>query len=138
MSSESHENIEEQLSSIVTKEYGKGNIVVATFERLQVMSMKEFIKQPAQGMLYDLNRDEATVLTFIKDPKWVNDFAVSKVIQELKKQLATSDDKIEHLTQIIEDFYINHKIQTLDNYINKPGKIKEITDIVYDENRKKK
>ena len=51
------------------------------------MPLKEFVKQPASGMLYDLNRSEVVVLTFIKDPKWINDYAVAKVIQELKLQL---------------------------------------------------
>ncbi len=80
---EPHEDIKE----IVMKEYQKGNIVVSTFEGLKSMPLKEFVKQPAAGMLYDLNRCEAVVLTFIKDPKWVNDYAVAKVIQELKRQI---------------------------------------------------
>lgn len=80
---EPHEDIKE----IVMEEYKKGNIVVSTFDGLQFMPLKEFVKQPAGGMLYDLNRSESVVLTFIKDPKWVNDYAVAKVIQELKRQL---------------------------------------------------
>lgn len=75
------------LKDIVLEEYQKGNIVIATGEGLAKMPLKEFMKQPVEGMLYDLNRNEAVVLTFIDDPKWINDFAVAKVIQELKKQL---------------------------------------------------
>lgn len=71
----------------VVDEYKKGNIVVAGIEGLQSMPIKEFIKQPTEGILYDLNRDEATVLTFLDDPKWINDFAVAKVITELKKRI---------------------------------------------------
>ena len=52
---------------------------------LTVVLFKDFIKQPTDGMLYDLNRDEATVLTFLPDTKWINDYAVVKVIRELKK-----------------------------------------------------
>jgi len=74
---------EKELRDIVLDEYKKGNIVVSTFEGLQMMSLDEFIKQPVEGILYDLNRGEAVVLTFINDPKWINDFAVSKVIQKL-------------------------------------------------------
>ena len=83
VSSDPYENIKE----FVLKEYEEGNIVVSTFDGLQTVSLKEFVKQPVDGMLYDLNRNETTVLTFIKDPKWVNDYAVAKVIQELKRQL---------------------------------------------------
>jgi len=71
----------------ILKEYKNGNIVVAGIGGLQCMSLNEFIKQPIEGMLYDLNRDEATVLTFINDPKWVNDYAVCQVIRALKKRI---------------------------------------------------
>lgn len=75
----------ESIRDIILDEFQKGNIVVATPEGLRKTSMKEFIKQPVEGMLYDLNRDEATILTLIKENnKWINDFAVCKVIQELK------------------------------------------------------
>ncbi len=68
----------------ILEEYKKGNIVVAGIEGLQVMSVVEFIKQPIDGILYDLNRLEEVVLTFIEDPKWVNDLAVCKTIRKLK------------------------------------------------------
>ena len=72
----------------VLKEYKKGNIVVAGVDGLQGMPIKEFIKQPVEGMLYDLNRDAATILTFIdNNPKWVNDYAVMTVIIELKNRI---------------------------------------------------
>lgn len=51
------------------------------------MPIKEFIKQPTEGMLYDLNRSETVVLTFLPDPRWVNDYAVAKVIAELKNRI---------------------------------------------------
>ena len=78
---------QEDIKETILKEYAKGNIVVATFEGIQAMPLKEFIKQPVDGMLYDLNRNEAVVLTFINDPKWINDYAVVKVIRELKGQI---------------------------------------------------
>lgn len=96
MADESHESIEERMADIVMKEYEKGNIVVASFDGLQVMPLKEFVKQPADGMLYDLNRNEMVVLSFIKDPKWVNDYAVAKVIQELKRQIDELTNQLEN------------------------------------------
>lgn len=77
----------EEIKDIVLKEYANGNIVVSGEEGIQAMPIKEFVKQPVEGMLYDLNRNEAVVLTFIKDPKWINDYAVCKVIQVLKSQI---------------------------------------------------
>ena len=78
----------------ILKEYKKGNIVVAGIDGLQGMPIKEFIKQPVEGMLYDLNRDEVTVLTFIDNPKWVNDYAVSKVIVALKKRIKELEEQL--------------------------------------------
>ena len=77
----------EGIKETVLEEYKKGNIVVAGIEGLQTMPLKEFVKQPVDGMLYDLNRNEAVVLTFIEDPKWVNDYAVAMVIHELKAEI---------------------------------------------------
>ena len=77
------------IKEMILAEYKKGNIVVSTFEGLQVAPLKEIIKQPIDGLLYDLNRNEAVVLTFINDPKWINDYAMVQVVRELKQQLET-------------------------------------------------
>jgi hypothetical protein len=76
-----------ELKDQILSEYSKGNIIVATFQGLQIMPIKDFIEQPTEGMLYDLNRDESTVLTFIYDHKWVNDYAVCQVIRQLKNKI---------------------------------------------------
>jgi hypothetical protein len=77
----------EKYRDLVLKEYKKGNIVYAGIEGLMIIPLNIFLKQPIEGILYDLNRDEPTVLTWIDNTKWVNDFAVCKVIRELKKQV---------------------------------------------------
>lgn len=77
----------EEIKSKILEEYKKGNIVVAGIEGLQSMPISEFIKQPVDSMLYDLNRNESVVLTFIADPKWINDYAVAKVIRTLKSRI---------------------------------------------------
>lgn len=76
-----------EIKEVVLKEYEKGNIVVASCEGLQIMPLNEFLEQPVDGMLYDLNRDEATVLTLIDNPKWINDYAVCKVIRSLMAKI---------------------------------------------------
>jgi hypothetical protein len=78
---------DENIRDIVLKESQDGNIVVACFDGLHKMKLSEFIEQPIEGILYDLNRDEAVVLTFINEPKWVNDYAVAKVIRALKQRI---------------------------------------------------
>jgi len=83
----------------ILKEYKNGNIVVAGIDGLQVMLLSEFIEQPTEGMLYDLNRDECTVLAFIDNPKWINDYAVCQVIRMLKKRI---EELKKQITKIIE------------------------------------
>ena len=55
--------------------------------------VEHFIQQPADGILYDLNRLEEVVLTFMGDPeasyKWINDFAVALTIRALKNRVAS-------------------------------------------------
>jgi hypothetical protein len=77
----------ESFKDMVLAEYEKGNIVFMSMEGPMVAELQNFISQPAEGILYDLNRDKVTVLTMIRDKKWVNDYAVAVVITELKRQL---------------------------------------------------
>jgi hypothetical protein len=81
---------EMSLKDKILEEAKNGNIVVSTSEGLMAYSLKEVVEQPTSGLLYDLNRDQATILTFINDPKWINDYACYQVICELKSRLDAS------------------------------------------------
>ena len=79
------------IEETVLSERKKGNVVFQALPgQFMTVSLDEFVKQPVDGLLYDLNRLEEVVLTFIADPKWVNDFAVAQVIRKLKSQLASA------------------------------------------------
>ena len=82
-----------ELKDKILEECGKGNIVIATIEGLKVANLSDFIAQPIEGILYDLNRDEATVLTFVDDIKWINDYAVRQVIRALKNKINANEIK---------------------------------------------
>jgi hypothetical protein len=116
------ETMTKEIKELVLNEYKNGNIVVAGIEGLQTMPIKEFIKQDAEFMFYDLNRSEAVVLTFINDPKWVNDYAVCKVIRELKQQLSAERERAGKLVEAVQSF-----VQASDDfnigYINRNGEI---------------
>lgn len=73
----------------VLAEAKKGNVIIYTFDGPARMKLSDIIDQPADGLLYDLNRDQGTVLTFIdnEDRKWINDYACGLVIGELKRRL---------------------------------------------------
>lgn len=70
----------------ILAERDKGNLVYAHIEGYSAVNVEDFVKQPADGILYDLNRDEATALAFIHEKKWVNDFAVALTIRKLVQQ----------------------------------------------------
>ena len=84
MTKELTEEPRKELESIkdkVLSEWNKGNLVYADIEGLKSIKFEDFIQQPLDGMLYDINRNLATILTFIDDPKWVNDFALTKLLE---------------------------------------------------------
>ena len=74
----------------------EGKIVIATWEGFMEADLDKIIDQPTEGLLYDLNRDRATILTYIEDKKWVNDFACMKVIEKLKALLSNEGVGLSH------------------------------------------
>ena len=71
----------ESIKDKVLSEWDKVNLVYADIDGLKSIKFDDFINQPLEGMLYDINRNLATILTFIEDPKWVNDFALTKLLE---------------------------------------------------------
>ena len=94
------ENIKEKILS----EYKKGNLVVSTFDGLKIAKLEDIIKQPIDGLLYDINRNESVILTFINNPKWVNDYASTQIIRELKSGLEKYKEKYEKCISTIKKF----------------------------------
>ncbi len=83
----------EELRDKILAEEKKGNIVFWAIDELAVANLDSFITQPVEGILYDLNRSPEVVLTFIDDPKWINDYAVYLVIKRLKEELDKKESK---------------------------------------------
>ena len=65
----------EELKNLVMNEWREGNIVFETIEGLHKQKIEDFVKQPIEGQLYDINRDLATCLAFIDEPFGVNNFS---------------------------------------------------------------
>lgn len=90
------EEFEKRLG-LVEKVVKHGGIFFMTCDGIRSMSMDDFLSQPADGILYDLNRDEATTVTLAKDGtlgmRWVNDLAVAYVIKALKCELDKYKEK---------------------------------------------
>jgi hypothetical protein len=88
-------NKPEDVKDFVLEAERNGNVVVLGIEGLMQMPIKNFITQPTEGILYDLNRAPEVILTFIDDPKWVNDYAVQLVIKELKNKIYTLQEQVD-------------------------------------------
>ena len=91
----------------------QGRIVVMTIEGFAETSLDDIIKQPVDGLLYDLNRSPEVIMTFIKDKKWVNDYACMLVIKKLSQKLAEHDNEIKQLI----DEMIGIRRMSLESYI---------------------
>jgi hypothetical protein len=95
----------EELRNIVLQNAKDGNVVFLAMDEIMAAPLDEFVKQPTEGLLYDLNRDKVTVLAFIDDPKWVNDFAVALVIEKLKDNdaaLRAENDRLREALTFID------------------------------------
>ena len=87
MSKKDRKVAREKLRAYILSEREKGRIVFHGLPgQMMGAELNKFVEQPAEGMLYDLNRLEEIALTFLDDPKWVNDFAVALVIRKLVEQ----------------------------------------------------
>ena len=78
----------------IIEEYKKSNIVCSTCTGLMVYNLDEIINQDVNGLLYDINRDEATILTMQGD-KWVNDYALTAVVRRMSKKTKELEREIE-------------------------------------------
>ena len=111
----------EEIRNLILSEHKKGNICFKTLEGIAVANLEAFSKQPLPDILYDLNRNETTILSFIDDPKWVNDYAMMRLLEyyrnRLDKQSFVTDLNIEpeqdkqyqSARQAICDECFNHK-----------------------------
>ena len=92
-----------KLRDKILAERKKGNVVFWGLPgQLQSANLDDFVKQPADGILYDLNRLEEVCMTFLDDPKWVNDFAVALTIRKLKDMLAAATTRIAELKSEVQ------------------------------------
>lgn len=83
------------MKELILEQFKEGRLVIATPDGLGSVRIEDFIQQPADGMLYDLNRGEETTLTLADNNhiRFVNDFAVAKVIRALKTRIEEVETK---------------------------------------------
>lgn len=69
-------------------------------ERIMKARFEDFIDQPADGILFDLNRLPEVTMTLFKKSKssrWINDIAMAYVIKGLKDKIDGLEKKIDEL-----------------------------------------
>jgi len=77
----------DELREMVLKARDEGKVVMWVLpDQLMTAPVEEFVKQPADGILWDLNRDEVCALSNKDSIRWVNDFAVALTIRQLVKE----------------------------------------------------
>lgn len=83
----------------ILKMANQGWVSFRTIDGIMTANIKDFVSQPSEGILYDLNRNTTAVLADTKDPRWINDFAVSQVITYLKDK---NDEYLETINNLKE------------------------------------
>ena len=77
----------EQIENLIIESERAGNVVTLQLGTLVSSGLDEFISQPTDGLLYDLNRSPETILTLKSGRGWINDYAVYLVIKRLKEMV---------------------------------------------------
>lgn len=92
------ENMNESDTDLISSLYEykrKGYVVIFNGEGFLKAKIEDFVKQGADGILYDLNRDFCTTVTLMKEKdtenlpriRLINDFAAAYVIEYLRNQM---------------------------------------------------
>ena len=77
----------EELQKVVLKARDEGKVVMWVLpEQLMTAPLDEFVKQPVDGILWQLNRGEECALSSADNIRWVNYFAVALTIRKLVEQ----------------------------------------------------
>ena len=98
----------------------EGKIAFMTIDGLVSADINSIIQQPAEGLLYDLNRDTASLMSLAKEGKnnrWINDMALAHVVTKLVEKCNALSKANEELTS--HNTTLNIYIAELEEHINK-------------------
>lgn len=83
-----------------------GEVLFMTMEGAMVAKIEKLVEQPPEGLLYDLNRDFATLSTNAKNSKnlkWVNDMALANIVEYLMNENKKLINEIKKIKKELED-----------------------------------
>lgn len=101
----------EELQSLILSKKREGKIVFHSIEGLMEAKMEDIIQQPASGLLWDLNRDMATLLSRASEdnPCWVNDLALANITEYLINKINEITDERDKWKARCEELEENKK-----------------------------
>ena len=108
----------------------EGKIAFMTIDGLVSADINSIIQQPAEGLLYDLNRDTASLMSLAKEGKnkrWINDMALAHVVTKLVEKCNALSKANEELTS--HNTTLNIYIAELEEHINKLEENTKNTDV---------
>lgn len=79
----------EKTLALIEENDRQGKVTFMTMCGPMTMPMEKFCRQSADGLLFDLNRDEVATVALGAEgfERWVNDYASAKVIRYLVREL---------------------------------------------------
>ncbi len=80
----------EEIMEVQREAFKKGKVLYNTCMGVVERNISDLLNQPTEGLLYDLNRDLATVSTIFEEEKLLNEIATVNIIRYLHRLL--SDD----------------------------------------------
>ena len=63
------------------KAFNEGCVLYNTCDGVAKAKLEDIVNQPTDGLLYDLNRDEATICTIFPPEKILNELATINVLR---------------------------------------------------------
>ena len=93
-------------------------VAFMTIDGLKYNPIDEFVKQPLEGQLYDVNRDRATLYSMAnenKNKRWINDLALVYMYEYANK---TIEEQRRHITELECELDLTRKsIEKLKHHI---------------------
>ena len=88
--------VQEIIDFILAKNKEGKAVYYVSPNELAVSALADLCNQSADGILYDLNRDEASILAFAGEdnPYWVNNYATAQVIRYLKGRVEELEQQL--------------------------------------------
>lgn len=103
--------ITDELQNLILSKKKEGKIVFYSIEGLVEAKMENIIQQTANGLLWELNRDMATLLSRASEdnPYWVNDIALANITEYLINKVNEITEERDKWKARCEELHNSHK-----------------------------